>query len=640
MPTTRPVASPLRPALLAVALAAALPIGCGGSSPRCDLPPMVTADQAWQVFGPAEWPAACGTLTVDVPALAAGERAALLLVNAGAPDGAASVSLAGTFGLADAAPAPLAAQALDPAAATTTVSERSALDEGHALVVERRRAATEAWLAEGAPAPVRSVTAGLLAPAAAPQVGDLWKDPRGPCVYSYSDGSIGRRLTHLRHISANALFYVTDDVWGGFQNVIAARPDFWATLESYFEGTASTRNPSPVTRRILPALHEAFGQESDADGNGKLIFLFADLGRSGTSGFTVGYFFSPDVARAADTSANCRDPVAQGSNGADMLYLLDPCTFNRNGILPTPASCDASGDGGGAYPYSRVVDQEVPGTMAHELQHLVQFQTRCRPDLPAAALPSCAGIDDPARDLWLNEGLAMASEDFAGFGLGGAGERSRMAVYLNCVKSGSALCHQDVSLTTWPSKEPGNPSGHYGGAHAFVRWHADQATAGRARADLTSAAALTKALVGSGKTSRAAVADVSGRAFEEGYARFATAALFSGEDPLFTTYPVKPAPAFSFASGVPWSPLHQALTVTTPQNGGGSTLHYGYVAYGDLSPAATPATPLLATLRRDGWRSYVTRQGSGTDVQLTVTSTAAVKPRAVVVRFKGTLPLP
>jgi len=101
--------------------------------------------------------------------------------------------------------------------------------------------------------------------------------------------------------------------------------------------------------------------------------------------------------------------------------------------------------------------------------------------------------------------------------------------------------------------------------------------------------------------------------------------MVSGEDALFTSYPVRPAPDFSFAAGVPWSPLRTTV---------------GKVLYTSLPRPGDPTAPFTTSLMGDGWGAYVTSKGTGADVTLTLGSTAGVKPRAVVMRLKGDLPLP
>lgn len=529
----------------------------------------------WQLLAPAAW-SGCDSLTLSAPALAADERLALLLVNAGGPDLATpAITTAGTAQFV-AAP-PVASSALGPLALTSPsgLEDRTPQARGHALVVARREETMRRWLAAGGARPAPAARAAAVAPAEPAQ-------NRSFCVYSYTTDLVSRKAATLRHATPHALFYVTDDRWVAFQATLAARPDLWATLESYFEGTPdAARNPAGA-KRIYPALTEAFGAPSDVDANCRLIFLFADLGSTADGVFTVGYFDPLDVVAPADTSGDCS---GSGSNGADMLYLLDPAKYRSNSGLS----------------YDAILDQEVPGTMAHELQHDVFYNVRC---LGNPRLASCT-VAAMNADLFLNEGLSMVSEDFAGFGLATSTERGRVGRYLRD--------YQGFSLTTWPTTG-GDPAGDYGGAHAFLRWHLDQAAKGLAAAP--TASAFSRALVASPVGARAALAAASGLSFEEGYARFATGALFSGE--TFT-----PQAAWGFASGVPWSPLHTTV---------------GYAGYTSLPRPAQPT--FVTSLRNDGWGAYVTGLGQGQEATLRLDSTAAVKPHAVVVRFKGSLPKP
>ncbi|MBK9518448.1 MAG: hypothetical protein IPO09_14070 [Anaeromyxobacter sp.] len=529
----------------------------------------------WQLLAPAAW-SGCDSLTLSAPALAADERLALLLVNAGGPDRATpAITTAGTAQFLAAGPVASAAAGPLALASTSSLEDRSPQARGHALVVARREETMRRWLAAGGVRPAPAARATAVAPAEPAQ-------NRSFCVFSYTTKEMSRKAATLVHASRHALFYVADERLGALEATLTARRDLWTTLESYFEGTPdAARNPGGA-RRIFPALTESFGAPSDVDANCRLIFLFADLGGSAANGFTVGYFDPGDVVYPADTSSDCS---GSGSNGADMLYLLDPAKYRSNSGLS----------------YDTIIDQEVPGTMAHELQHDVFYNVRCRGNPP---LPSCSEAAMKA-DLFLNEGLSMVSEDFAGFGLATATERGRVGRYLRD--------YQGFSLTTWPTTG-GDPAGDYGGAHAFLRWHLDQATRGLAAAP--SAPAFSRALVASPLAARAALAAASGISFEEGYARFATGALFSGE--TFT-----PQPAWSFATGVPWSPLHTTV---------------GYAGYTSLPRPAQPT--FVTSLRNDGWGAYVTGLGQGQEATLRLDSTAAVKPHAVVVRFKGSLPKP
>jgi hypothetical protein len=308
------------------------------------------------------------------------------------------------------------------------------------------------------------------------------------------------------------------------------------------------------------------------DGNGRLIFLFADLGSAGPTQFPVGYFDPNDVMLPADVTANCS---GTGSNDADLIYLLDPWTLNQDD--PTQ------------FTWGTILDEVLPGTIAHELQHDVLMNERC----PRGA---CTVFEER----WLDEALAMVASDLAGFGLNALSERQRMAAYLST--------YRDFSLTDWPAAG-GDAVGQYGGLHALLRWYLDQATVAG------SASAFTRALVTSGLRGKANVAAASGLSFEEGFARFTTAALFSGES-------FGPKPQWDF-NGPSWTPLHSKV---------------GYARYTPLS--GTVAAPLAAPLKADGWSAFVTAFGVGAAATVTIASPSASAPDVVVVRFKGVLQQP
>jgi hypothetical protein len=311
-------------------------------------------------------------------------------------------------------------------------------------------------------------------------------------------------------------------------------------------------------------------------------------------------YFDPNSLQPADTSTGCTGNGAaanKGSNGADMLYLQDPASFVAKSWTLTQA-----------------VDQQIPGTMAHELQHNVIANARCF----LSASPSCSLLYQPTfhGDLWLNEGLSMASEDFAGFGMAAPAafprERQRVGQYLACANIPGTLCMRTAGLTIWPTDGFGDSFGHYGGAHAFTRWLFDQGAAGRLLPQgLADAAATARALVTSTQRSDLAVGAATGLPFEETFLRFGAAALFSGRS-------FSPVPDWEFAGGVPWSPLYTAV---------------GQVS---LTKLTVPG-PVTSTVQAGGWAAYQTGFGKGGDATLTVTSSAAAMPQALLVRFKGTL---
>src|SRR3989449_10026764 len=100
-----------------------------------------------------------------------------------------------------------------------------------------------------------------------------------------------------------------------------------------------------------------------------------------------------------------------------------------------------------------------PATLAHELQHLLNFAHRCvqRP---------CEGPEET----WINEALSKVAEDLAGYGWNVAGGRAEGAAYLG--HPGAELRGYDGrSLTRWE----GDPIGSYPGAPSVPRLFTDRA---------------------------------------------------------------------------------------------------------------------------------------------------------------------
>lgn len=146
-------------------------------------------------------------------------------------------------------------------------------------------------------------------------------------------------------------------------------------------------------------IHEKFGEESDVDNNGKIIFLITDLPKG-----IMGFFFNLDKYYNNQLHQSQRY-----SNEADMLYI------------------------NAKYFQADIWKQEktnVLATFIHEFQHMTFFDTRTKNNLK---------IGD-AR--WLNEGLSMISEYYGGYGM----------AHYNYVNGyfhkgqGSSLVTEDTSL--------------------------------------------------------------------------------------------------------------------------------------------------------------------------------------------------
>jgi hypothetical protein len=121
----------------------------------------------------------------------------------------------------------------------------------------------------------------------------------------------------------------------------------------------------------------AFGEPSDIDQNGRIIVVFTPavnaLTARNDAGFIAGYFYGCDLVAASRCSA---------TNGGEIFYSMVP-------------------DPGGVHSDARTKDvvlRTVPGVLAHEFQHMINFYRK-------------GGRLDV---LWLSEGLAHAAEDIVG----------------------------------------------------------------------------------------------------------------------------------------------------------------------------------------------------------------------------------
>ena len=122
---------------------------------------------------------------------------------------------------------------------------------------------------------------------------------------------------------------------------------------------------------------QVFGAPSDVDANGKIIILFTPRVNALTSasdeGFIAGYFYGCDLVAAA----RC-----EKTNGAELFYSMVP---------------DPDGQFSGRRTKSQVL-RTVPGVLAHEFQHMINFARK----------------NESLDALWLSEGLAHAAEDIVG----------------------------------------------------------------------------------------------------------------------------------------------------------------------------------------------------------------------------------
>ena len=192
------------------------------------------------------------------------------------------------------------------------------------------------------------------------------------------------RQFRLAATSANALFY--HDVAnpsGGFSD--ADYESIAATFES----------------QVWPVVVGTFGPPSDIDGNGKVIVLYTsavnELTEPGSGSYVGGFFWSRDLF---PRTATPQLGACATSNQGELFYML---------------AADPNGEVNGNVRTAAFVRRATLGTLAHELQHLLNASRRIYVN-NASAL----------EEVWLDEGLAHASEELVFYGASGLGARQNL----------------------------------------------------------------------------------------------------------------------------------------------------------------------------------------------------------------------
>lgn len=135
-----------------------------------------------------------------------------------------------------------------------------------------------------------------------------------------------------------------------------------------------------------PTNTDYFGTPLDSDANGRVIILYTaevnKLTPAGSTGFVGGFFFGGDLFPATG-SGSCAQ-----SNVAEIFYVLAP---DPDGVINTNKRSTAT------------VRQGTRGTIAHELEHMINASERIR-----------SPIVQNFEDVWLDEALAHFAEDLNG----------------------------------------------------------------------------------------------------------------------------------------------------------------------------------------------------------------------------------
>jgi hypothetical protein len=197
-----------------------------------------------------------------------------------------------------------------------------------------------------------------VAPFAGPVVGDVRE-----FNVLRRDNTFDRVTARLRHIGLRALIFLDESApTGGLSDA-----DILSLALEFDEF-------------IHPTVTGAFGEESDLDGNGRVVILLTPsvnrLTPPGSDSFVGGFFFGLDLLRGRS-----------GSNEGEIFYALVP---------------DPLGQEGPVLPRSTVMET-LPPVLAHEFQHMVHFNQR-----------NLLGGASNQEALWLSEALAQMAEDLVG----------------------------------------------------------------------------------------------------------------------------------------------------------------------------------------------------------------------------------
>jgi len=234
------------------------------------------------------------------------------------------------------------------------------------LVQERRGGGGGLW--EGVSPPAEAP------PVRAPEIGD-----RREFNVLNSENQFDKVSARIQFITEHALVYVDEEApaAGGFTSTDLAR------LAGSFE--------TP----IRPTVTEAFGAESDLDGNGRVVILLTPavnrLTPAGSDSYVGGFFFGLDLLEGRN-----------GSNRAEIFYAVVP---------------DPTGIYGPILPRSTLL-YSLPAVLAHEFEHMVHFNQRI--------LVAGAEAQDA---LWLSEALAQMAEDLVGSAYEAMGDPAEARIY-------------------------------------------------------------------------------------------------------------------------------------------------------------------------------------------------------------------
>ena len=153
---------------------------------------------------------------------------------------------------------------------------------------------------------------------------------------------------------------------------------------------------------IWPVVTQNFGEPSDRDGNGKVIILYTravnELTPANSSSIFGGFYYGRDLYPKTASGGLGACPA---SNEAEMFYLL---------------AADPNGEVNGNKRAKDQVRRSTQGTVAHELQHLINASRRL-------FVNNAVNTSD---EVWLNEGLSHIAEELVFHAASGTGPRQNL----------------------------------------------------------------------------------------------------------------------------------------------------------------------------------------------------------------------
>jgi len=152
---------------------------------------------------------------------------------------------------------------------------------------------------------------------------------------------------------------------------------------------------------IWPTVTRNFGEPADIDGNGKVIILYTravnELTPANSTSVFGGFYYGRDLFPRV---ANGRLGACPASNEAEMFYLLAP---------------DPNGEVNNNKRSKETVRRSTQGTVAHELQHLINSSRRI-----------FVQMTNTNEETWLNEGLSHIAEELVFHAAAGTGPRMNL----------------------------------------------------------------------------------------------------------------------------------------------------------------------------------------------------------------------